>query len=189
MSIKRNIRRWLSKASCCFSSLLLIICFFLPVKGNALTEETLQVALLLKVAQFTQWIDRDDQEFKFCFYQGKGFEQLENPENSPPVINELDVRFVFLKQNAPSHVLRNCHLLFITESSAVETKQVLRRAIYSPVLTVSTMEGFANLGGMIELVNVDKRYNFRINLTPVRESKLNISAQLLEISTVLKEEN
>lgn len=169
------------------TSCAVMACLLYPAKTFALTEEELQVALLLKVAHFTQWPQTDDQEFKFCLYRGKGYEVINDMRQKKPKIGAHQVNFVFLEQNTPTYLINQCSILFITEGSAVETKQVLRRASYSPTLTVGTLRGFANLGGMVELVKVKKRYNFRINLIPVKQSQLSISAPLLEISTVIKE--
>jgi len=157
-----------------------------PAKSFALAEEELQLALLLKVAQFTSWVEQDKAEFRFCLYRGKGYEAIVAKVESPPTVGELPTRFVLLDANALAQTLQQCHLLFITEGSVVEAKQMLRRAIFSPTLTVSTLPGFAEIGGMIELVKQQNRYVFHINLSAVKQSNLSISASLLEISTIIK---
>lgn len=187
MRISSGSLRGLIKRIGFHSSIAVIVCLLFPVKAHTLTEQELQVALLLKVAQFTQWPPSDDQDFKFCLYRGKGYEVFKGSYKKQQNIGPLPVRFVFLKQDTPTYLLNQCRILFITEGSAVETKQILRRASYSPTLTVSSLRGFASLGGMVELIKVKNRYNFRINLTPTKKSKLSIQAPLLEISTVIKE--
>lgn len=157
-----------------------------PAKSFALAEEELQLALLLKVAQFTSWVEQDSAEFRFCLYRGKGYEVIVSKTDSPPTVGELPTRFVLLDTNTVAQTLRQCHLLFITEGSVVEAKQLLRRATFSPTLTVSTLSGFAEIGGMIELVKQQSRYVFHINLSAVKQSGLSISASLLEISTIIK---
>ncbi|WP_415892188.1 YfiR family protein [Neptuniibacter sp. PT8_73] len=186
MPLAVKIRFWNAKGRQYFSLGVLIALFLLPSKSFALSEEELQLALLLKVSQFTTWTERNDQEFKFCLYRGKGYEDLVSSSNSMPTVGKLPVHFVFLKQNTAAHLIHQCHLLFVTERSATETKQILRKSVFSPTLTVSTLDGFADMGGMIELVRQGKRYTFRINLQPVKESELNLSASLLEISSVIR---
>lgn len=167
---------------------LIVAVFLLPSKSFALSEEELQLALLLKVSQFTIWENRQDQEFLFCLYRGKEYQPIVSSIKSMPTVGELPVKFVFLKQNSLVHSIQQCHILFVTELSAVETKQILRRSTFSSTLTVSILNGFADIGGMIELVKLDNRYTFRINLSPVKKSGISISSSLLEISTVIKGE-
>lgn len=185
-SLNRSLL-WLIKRMAFHSSMAVIVRLLFPLKAHSLTEQELQVALLLKVAQFTHWPESDQLDFKFCLYRGKGYEVFKDPRHKQTKVGPLQVRFVFLKQDSSTYDIHQCQILFITEGSAVETKQVLRRASYAPTLTVSSLEGFAGLGGMIELVKIKNRFNFRINLTPVKKSKLGISSSLLEISTVIRE--
>lgn len=169
-----------------FTLAVLVLLCASPGKSFALAEEELQIALLLKAAQFSTWPTRETEQFNFCLYRGQGYEAYTSDQKGKPQIGSLFVRFVFLESDAPSYQVNLCHLLFITESSAIEVKQMLRRATFAPTLTASTLQGFADLGGMIELRKRNNRYGFRINLTPIAETDLKISSSLLEISDVVR---
>lgn len=157
-----------------------------PTKSYALSEEELHLALLLKVAQFTTWPAYEKDNFRFCLYPGKSYDKLITENSKPTKIGDLKVSFILLKEGVPSERIHQCKMLLITHRSAIETKQILRKAAFAPILTASTLEGFANIGGMLELEKLKGRYRFKINLTPVKASNLKISASLLEISEVIR---
>jgi hypothetical protein len=54
-----------------------------------------------------------------------------------------------------------------------------------PVLTISDMPGFADMGGMIELQRSKGQLTFRINMAVARKAKLHISSQLLQLGEVI----
>jgi len=165
---------------------LMLIFALMPLKSFALSEEELQLALLIKLSQFVTWTNRNDQKFDFCLYKGKGYEHLVSQKNSSLNVGKSPVRFVFLNDNSTVAEIHQCHLLFITEGSAVATKRILQRAIFASTLTVRTLDEFSHIGGMIELVKSQGRYTFKVNLSPVRDSKLQISSSFLEIATVIE---
>lgn len=179
----RNSTQWLR----CFVALFVFLS--LPAKSFVLSDEALKVALILKIAKFTHLPSRDEREFNFCFYRGKGYEELIEQTPEVPKVSGLPVRFVFLQERPKAFLLNQCHLLFITQDNAAEIKQILRRAAFSQMLTVSAFSGFAGLGGMIELDKKESHYAFRIDLAAVRDAQVELSSSLLEISTVINDSN
>lgn len=53
----------------------------------------------------------------------------------------------------------------------------------TPVLTVTdTLDNFANLGGIINLIPVEDKIRFEISVKNARQSRLKISSQLLKLA-------
>ncbi len=83
--------------------------------------------------------------------------------------------------------LRGCHLLFISRSEQGRLLQLLATLESLPVLSVSDIDGFAQSGGMIGLVERDRRIHFDINLAVVQRSGIRLSSQLLKLARVFDE--
>ena len=79
---------------------------------------------------------------------------------------------------------RNCNILFISQSERDRAAQIVANLKGRSVLTVSDIDGFANLGGMIELFTEKNQIRMRINLEAVRAANLKVSAKLLQVAEV-----
>ena len=86
----------------------------------------------------------------------------------------------------------SCQVLFVGHKKKPAVKGLLKKVNGKPILTVSDMEGFVPLGGMVGLKNRadsvengKKQKRFIINLSAVRKSHLKIRSRLLRISDVI----
>lgn len=86
----------------------------------------------------------------------------------------------------------SCQVLFVGDEEKPGVKELLKKVGGKPVLTVSDMEGFVHLGGMVgfkdragTLEKGKKQKRFIINLKAVRKSRLKIRSRLLRISDIL----
>ncbi len=82
--------------------------------------------------------------------------------------------------------LKNCSILYITASEASRVKSIIETLDRRPVLTVSNMEGFTGLGGMIQFYTTelggDTKVRFDINKERVDEAGLKMSFRLLSLA-------
>lgn len=77
---------------------------------------------------------------------------------------------------------RGAHLLYISASERRQVSALLKELRHQSVLTVSDMEGFCEAGGMIQLVRIQNRIGFEVNLAAVRRARLTLSSQLLKLA-------
>lgn len=75
--------------------------------------------------------------------------------------------------------LGSCQVVFLIQSVAALTDDILRRLRGRPVLTVSDQNNFARQGGVIGLVLVDQKVSMEFNLDSARAAELKLSSQLL----------
>jgi hypothetical protein len=108
----------------------------------------------------------------------------------PPQGRELKV--VRLNISILSHpddsTVRACHILY---ASGLDTKvwPVLLNAIDgAPVFSVSDSEGFAERGGLAALYVELKRMRFAVNIDTVRRSGLRLSAGVLGLAKIVKDD-
>jgi hypothetical protein len=81
-----------------------------------------------------------------------------------------------------------CHVLFMSASEAQRMDPTLRAAAGTPVLTVGDAEGFVDRGGIIGLHVEKSRIGFIVNLAASERAGIGISAQLLQLATIVKGE-
>ena len=82
-----------------------------------------------------------------------------------------------------------CHILFISASEKGNLKQILYALKNSYTLTVSEIEGFAQMGGIINFIIINKKVHFEINPNAAQECSLKISSQLLNLAKIVTSES
>lgn len=80
-------------------------------------------------------------------------------------------------------------VLFIGSDQQAHLQQWLDSSKQLPILTVSDIPGFADKGGMIELIRRGDRLSFRINRKAIADSGLYVSAQLLQLGEIVDGES
>jgi hypothetical protein len=82
---------------------------------------------------------------------------------------------------------KSCHLLFVPDSEAAATPELLRKVGRLPVLTIGEREGFAAGGGGIGFVPGEERVKFEINPDAASRASLSISSQLMRLATIVRD--
>jgi hypothetical protein len=102
-------------------------------------------------------------------------------------VSERKLVFKQLKQSTPIETMKKCHLLFISsEIFRSKIKKILDSLKNFPVLTVSEVEDFEHLGGMIKFVIVKDKVRFEINKTAADCAGLKIGSKLLNSAIKVK---
>jgi hypothetical protein len=82
--------------------------------------------------------------------------------------------------------LEPCHIVFLGRAEQGRFKTVLAKLARLPILTVSDIDDFAQAGGMIGVVEVERSIWFAINLTVARQANLKLSSRLLKLATIVQ---
>ena len=98
-------------------------------------------------------------------------------------------RKITIKRSKNMEDLKGCHILFVSASEKGNLKQILNGLRDSNVLTVSEIERFANLGGIVNFIRVDNKIQFEINPEAAQRNKLKISSQLLRLARIVATES
>ncbi|MBF0195724.1 MAG: YfiR family protein [Magnetococcales bacterium] len=83
---------------------------------------------------------------------------------------------------------KQCHIVFIGVAKKHNLESTLNRLKRSGILTVSDMPEFAKKGGIIGFVIKRKKVRLEINLNAANREGLKISANLLEVATIINKE-
>jgi uncharacterized protein DUF4154 len=93
------------------------------------------------------------------------------------------------ESNAPADSLKQCDLLFISSSLRNQVKDLLVLLKGHPVLTVSEVGGFLEIGGMINFVVKRNRLMFEINNAVAARSGIKIRSKLLRLAVRVVEDD
>lgn len=81
--------------------------------------------------------------------------------------------------------IRSCHVLFVSSSEARRMEQIADSLRGASVLTVSDMDRFVQLGGIVQLTKDNNRVGLVINAGLAERSRLKLSSKLLSLSKVV----
>lgn len=146
-----------------------------------------KAAFVFNFSKYTEWPARafsaDDSAISLCIFDAKS--------DVGQALSKIDgkqarERVVRVRVLAPGAAPAGCHILYFERSSHAAVSANLQALAGSPVLTVSDSEGFAALGGVIELVPSELRLGFEVNLHAAEQAELRLSSQLLALARTVK---
>ncbi len=79
--------------------------------------------------------------------------------------------------------LRGCQALYLGASVQQHLSSVVRALGDAPVLTISSIAGFAQKGGCIGLTYRENKMRFEINLAAARKARLRLPSQVLNLAS------
>ncbi|MHC4552064.1 MAG: YfiR family protein [Planctomycetota bacterium] len=110
-------------------------------------------------------------------------DSFKDVENKPLKGKKKTLRIKRLDQFTPQTSFDDCHLLFICQSEMEKLADILKKIDNKPILTVADSEGFAENGGMINLLMVGPKVRWEINQAAAEKTGLTISSQILRNAT------
>lgn len=142
-------------------------------------EPSLKAAFTLNFAKFAHWPDpASDSILRVCTLGSSPVvSALQASEGAQVAGHQVELDQVKL----PGDV-SGCHLLYLSELDPQRDRRLLVSLSGLPIITISDRPGFARAGGMIELVLVERRLRFDINLGVVRRSGLRLEPKLLKLA-------
>lgn len=149
-------------------------------------EYQIKAAFLYNFAKFVEWpngaVPESGAPLPLCVLGDDPFGEALNSVEGKIVRGR---RLVVRRLAAPPRP-GACDILFISSSEKERVPQILDALKGSSVLTVSDLDNFARLGGIIMLVVESNRVGFRINVDAAEAARLKISSQLLKLATVIR---
>ncbi len=169
------------------------LCFFLVrlfVVGAAFTganaaqpvaEHQIKAAFVFNIARFAEWpaeaFASKDAPLRLC---------LSGRDPFGPAFDALEGRMVGgrefqVRRNVRVDDLKGCQLLYVAEADERRVAMAVRAA-GSTVLTIGDSDAFAEAGGMVNLLLLDSRMQFDVNVAAVNRSSVRLSSQLLKLA-------
>ncbi|MBU1172770.1 MAG: YfiR family protein [Proteobacteria bacterium] len=169
-------------------SLLIFIVLGMPLAAFSLessSENDIKAAYLYNFAKFVEWpktaFGSVLSPVNVCVFGDDSLSDvLDSLENKT-----VAGRPMVIRHDGNLSAVEGCHILYICESEKKNLKKILADFGKKPVLTVSSVDNFAEQGGMIGFVRKGNNIRFEVNLDAVRLTGLSISSRLLKLAIIV----
>jgi hypothetical protein len=156
------------------------ICRPAPLRAENPTpsESQVKAAFVYNVARYVSWPGTSSDPFVIGVL-GKGA-----LDSAWQVLKgkSINGRTLVIRKSDDLDDLLNCQIVYIMPSKRKNCSRILLQLQDTPVLTVSDMDGFTQIGGMVHLIREDDHIRFKINLSSAQRSGLKLSSQLLKLA-------
>ena len=138
-------------------------------------KANLQVAYIYNILRYTRWLEGNNEGDLVVAVQGESLLSKKMKRLNGKKVNGRLVRVVNFTGEGASVVL------FTAEG---ECKGFLKEKVVKGVLTICDCANFTTSGGMISLVEVNKRLRFRVNLKVLKAGGISLSSRLLQLAII-----
>ena len=156
--------------------------------GNAQTsseiEYELKAVYLLNFLRFTEWPNSAfDNESSPIVLGVVGIDPFGSILDETMHAEQVAGHPVVIKHFQSHDEISPCHVVFVSSSETERLRSVLKKVKGS--LTVSDIDGFAQLGGAIGFYVENNKLRFEINLQALHETKAQVSSKLLRLAKII----
>jgi YfiR/HmsC-like len=152
-------------------------------------EYKIKAGYLYNFTKFVTWPDLKSTSFNLCLLGNDPFGGIIAPIEKKSAFT-LPIKVIRLDEPENPNFAKDCHILYVggtnIQKSFIETIKASRQQMGA--LIVGEGDAFASNGGMIGFVNRNGKIKLQINLPSVKRTGLKISAKLLEIAEIIKDE-
>jgi YfiR/HmsC-like len=153
-------------------------------------EYPVKLAFLFNFANFVEWPADSFRDpgapLVICIVGRDPFSQDLEAELQTRKVGDHPVE---VRTQTPHDNLNVCHIVFVPVTEKKQSGRILRGLQGSRTLTVGETEGFAVLGGIINLTVEDNKVHFEINRLAADRAGLKIGSRLLSIAKIVKEQD
>ena len=166
-----------------------VCAFWSFASAQTASPPALKAAFLYNFAKFSEWPSAalaPGQPLAMCVVGDAAVADALGQTTKGHTIDghELTVTVLKAGESAPG-----CHLLYVTASEIKRSAGLLLEAKGASVFTVSNADGFAESGGVAQLMVENDRMRFTINIGSAQRAGLNISSKLLSLAKIVKDQN
>jgi len=156
-------------------------------QSDADAEYRVKLAFLYHFAQFIQWPPEAFHDraapLTLCVAGQNPFRGEIEQELRGRVVNGHPVE---IKKLRPNDDPKACHMVFVPASERKQAEKLLAALKGSSTLTVGETQGFADLGGIINLTLDQNKLRFEVNLDAATQTQLKISSKLLALAKIVR---
>lgn len=155
----------------------------LTAAAQDVTEPALKAAFIYNFAKFTEWpadAMANGAPLVLCVL---GDPAIGGALERAVEERTLAGRSIGVSQTAPDgRSLAGCHIAYVAGVTASEAAKVVAGVRDAPVLTISEVEGFTNMGGIAQFFFENGQLRFNVQLASARRARLQISSKLLSLA-------
>jgi hypothetical protein len=167
--------------------ILILALTCLASRAQPSREPQLKAVFLFNFAQFTEWPASAFASTNAPFVIGVLGTDPFGHHLDETVRNEsIRNRHVVVQRYRKLEEIKECHILYISQSEALRLNQIIAAFKEKPVLTVSDIPDSAYKGVMIRFLTEQNRIRLRINLKAAKEAGLTLSSKLLRLAEIVE---
>jgi len=167
---------------------LAIFIIFVPlVRATATSEYELKAAFLLNFARFIQWPENVPPVNQPIVIGVLGTDPFGSSLDSIVAGETVNGRVLTVKRLERNDPISDCQILYVCRSEISHLSNLLERVKGQAILTVSDIDRFVYMGGMIGLTMDRGKVRVQINVDVAKNGQLAISAKLLRLSLVVRD--
>jgi hypothetical protein len=173
---------------------IIACCFLLSAPPRALSQKeegaeyTIKLAFLFNFTKFVEWPPDSYRDagapLMICIVGHDPFSQSLEGELRTRTVGGHPVEVKTLRA---TDKLSACQIVFVPVTEKDQADRIVRGLKGSRTLTVGETEGFAVLGGIINLTVEGNKVHFEINQVAAERAGLKISSRLLSIAKIVGE--
>jgi hypothetical protein len=179
----RACRQGRSAACLAIIAALLLVPSATRAQDSIPIEYRIKANFLATVPSFIEWpeiaFSSAQAPFVVCvvgdFHFGTAL--ADSARRAPPLKRRIEIRLA--RQDLQ---LKNCHILFVSNSEANHYVKILQILQGSETLTVGETPDFLDLGGMLSFAFQKDELQFEVNLVAANKAHLRISSRLLVLA-------
>jgi hypothetical protein len=153
-------------------------------------EYPVKLAFLYNFTKFVEWpadsFREPDGPLLICIVGHDPFSEILEGELRARNVGGHPVK---LRTSKPNEQLRVCQIVFVPATERLQADRIVRSLKGASTLTVGETEGFAALGGIINLTVEANKVHFEVNRLAAERAGLKISSRLLSIATIVHEQD
>lgn len=173
---------WLYKSSIRQILILTCICSLTLYPINAIPQPRLSSDLLANIVvaltKYLKWKEKDYKDnITICTLGSDGVGDAINRIASSQGQN------ITVKNQPDISALSKCMIVYISITEEGNADEILWRTKSKQILSVSAIQGFKEMGGIVQIVQDYNKVYFRFNVKSARNSQIIIDSDLLNMST------
>ena len=168
-------------------SLLLCVFYFVSTANASTEDERLKALFLYNFANFVDWPDSafkaSDSDLRLCLFGEIAFGSMLDAVDGTLIGNH---RLSLKRTKKLKDIETGCHMLFVSHEQRIRLPHFFTQIQYMYVLSVGDRKGFAEKGGVINIVRTEDQMQFDINLSTAMANGLSVSSDLLSLAREVK---
>jgi hypothetical protein len=182
-----SAKRAFPAAGVLLAAMLCLLGATAPAQASSADEDQVKAAFLLNFGKFVEWpataFAGQAEPFRICITGAKDVANALGVLAIGQKLNGREISVLLIEHHQP---VKQCHMLFIGNVTAKDSKALLAEAKGTWVFTVTNEKNFLDNGSMLGLVNTDNRISFEINQQLAEDAGLKISSKLLSLAKAVR---
>ena len=160
----------------------ILVMHVLAASAQDVTEPSLKAAFIYNFAKFTEWpADAVPAAgpFVMCVVGDAGVSEALERAVKTRLLSGRSMDVSRLAPAGPQHV---CHILYLSGIPSDQAARLVAGLRDVPVLTISDIQGFTDLGGIAQFFFEHGQLRFSVRIESARRARIQISAKLLQLA-------